>query len=154
MMNRIKSCYAFGRFYLDPAERRLLRGEKPVALTAKVFDILTVLVENSGHLLEKDELMQAIWPDTDVEEGNLTRYVSTLRKALGEDRQHQYIETVPRRGYRFIADVKVVETAEEDSVLQEQISAQVTIKHEEETNAHREFRAEIEPNVKAQPNAR
>lgn len=153
MMNRVKSLYEFGKFRLNPAERLLLRGNKPVALTAKVFDILTVLVENSGHLLEKDELMQAIWPDTAVEEGNLARYVSTLRKALGENGQHQYIETVPKRGYRFIADVKVVEAAEEDSVFHEQTSAQVIIEHEEETNARRKFRAETALHAKAQANA-
>ena len=108
MMHRVKSLYEFGIFRLDPAERLLLRDNKPVALTSKVFDILTMLVENSGHLLEKDVLMQAIWPDTAVEEGNLTRCVSTLRKALGESGgEHQYIETVPKRGYRFVYSVTV-----------------------------------------------
>jgi DNA-binding winged helix-turn-helix (wHTH) protein len=106
MMHRVKSLYEFGTFCLDPAERLLLRDNKPVPLTSKVFDILTILVENSGHLLEKDVLMQAIWPDTAVEEGNLPRCVSTLRKALGESRgEHKYIETVPRRGYRFVCSV-------------------------------------------------
>jgi DNA-binding winged helix-turn-helix (wHTH) protein len=111
MVHRVKSLYEFGIFRLDPAERLLLSDNKPVALTSKVFDILTMLVENSGHLLEKDVLMQAIWPDTAVEEGNLTRCVSTLRKALGESGgEHQYIETVPKRGYRFVCSVTVSES--------------------------------------------
>ena len=118
--------YEFDEFRLDPSERRLLRGNEQVALTAKVFDILTALVENSGHLLEKDELIKTIWPDTAVEEGNLTRYVSTLRKALGENGQHQYIETVPRRGYRFIADVNSVEAEEGNSASRKQTRPQVT----------------------------
>lgn len=108
MMHQVKSLYEFGTFCLDPGERLLLRDNKRVALTSKVFDILTMLVENSGHLLEKDVLMQAIWPDTVVEEGNLTRCVSTLRKALGESGgERKYIETVPRRGYRFVCSVTV-----------------------------------------------
>src|SRR6185369_14736720 len=73
--------YEFDKFRLDPSERLLLRGNEQVALTAKVFDILTVLVENSGYLLEKDELIKPIWRDSAVEEGTLTSYVSTLRKA-------------------------------------------------------------------------
>src|SRR6266478_5130943 len=93
MMHRVKDLYEFGIFRLDPAERLLLRSNKPVALTSKVFDVLTILVQNSGHLLAKDEMMQVIWPDTAVEEGNLTRCVSTLRKALGEQPgRHRYIE--------------------------------------------------------------
>lgn len=118
--------YEFDKFRLDPSERLLLRDNKQVALTGKVFDILTVLVKNSGHLLERDELMKTIWPDTAVEEGNLTRYVSTLRKALGENGQHQYIETVPRRGYRFIADVSAVEAEEGNSASRKQTRPQVT----------------------------
>jgi len=146
--------YEFDKFRLDPSERRLLRGNEQVALTAKVFDILTVLVENSGHLLEKDELIKTIWPDTAVEEGNLTRYVSTLRKALGENGQHQFIETVPRRGYRFIADVSAVEAEEGNSVSRKQTRPQVTIVQEEETKAQRKITAEIKPDAKAQAVAR
>src|SRR5215208_1100074 len=105
-----KRLYEFGPFLLDPAERVLMREGQPVPLTPKAFDLLVVLVENGGHLLGKKDLMEAVWPDSFVEEGNLTFTVSSLRKALGEDRKEpQYIETVPRSGYRFVADVRVLE---------------------------------------------
>lgn len=79
-------------------------------LTPKVYEVLQLLVQNSGHMLGKDELLKAVWPDSFVEEGNLTRNISTLRAALGENpNDHQYIETVPKRGYRFIAGVRELE---------------------------------------------
>lgn len=99
--------YEFGPFSLNPPERLLLCGTKAVPLTPKVFDTLVVLVSNSGHVVGKDELMREIWPDTNVEEANLTQNVSVLRKALAaRDKGNSYIETVPKRGYRFIADVR------------------------------------------------
>ena len=104
-----KHFYEFGPFQLDTAERLLLRDGEEVSLTPKVFDLLLVLVKNRGHIFEKDELMKAIWPDAVVEETNLTRNISTLRKALGESSDaHSYIETIPWRGYRFVASVKEV----------------------------------------------
>lgn len=107
MAKRIKHFYEFGPFRLDTSERLLLRGDRVVPLTPKVFDVLLVLVQNSGHILEKDEVLKAVWPDTIVEEANLARNISTLRKALGESAdEHQYIETIPWRGYRFVANVK------------------------------------------------
>jgi len=97
--------YEFGRFRLKPAERVLLREGEPVPLTPKVFDILVTLVEHGGHVVAKDDLMKRVWPNTFVEEGNLTQNISLLRKALGESSGGvQFIETVPRRGYRFVAD--------------------------------------------------
>jgi TolB-like protein/DNA-binding winged helix-turn-helix (wHTH) protein/tetratricopeptide (TPR) repeat protein len=96
--------YEFGPFCLDPAERKLLRSNEIVALTPKAFDTLLLLVRNSGHLLEKDELIRTLWPNTFVEEGSLSNNVFLLRKALGED--PEFIETVPRRGYRFIGAVR------------------------------------------------
>jgi TolB-like protein/DNA-binding winged helix-turn-helix (wHTH) protein/Tfp pilus assembly protein PilF len=99
--------YEFGRFRLDASERVLLRDQDLVPLTPKVFDILLALVERGGHVVEKDDLMKTVWPDTFVEEGNLTQSVSLLRKALGEGPGGpQYIETISRRGYRFVAEVK------------------------------------------------
>jgi TolB-like protein/tetratricopeptide (TPR) repeat protein len=99
--------YEFGPFRVDPRERRLLRDGEVVPLTRKVFDILLVLVQNTGHVLSKEEMMKLVWPDTAVEEGNLARNISTLRSALGErPRERQYIETVPWLGYRFVANVK------------------------------------------------
>jgi Tol biopolymer transport system component/DNA-binding winged helix-turn-helix (wHTH) protein len=98
--------YTFGSFLLDPSERRLLRDGRPIALTPKAFDLLNILVEHSGHLVTKEHLLQTLWPRTFVEESNLNRCVSVLRKALGDDGNGQrYIETVPKRGYRFIAPV-------------------------------------------------
>ena len=107
MVRQARHIYEFGPFRLIPAERQLLRDNQPVSLTPKAFDLLLVLVENSGHLLEKDELMKRIWPDSFVEEANLSVKMSALRRALGEGpNEHQYVETVPRRGYRFMAGVK------------------------------------------------
>ena len=98
--------YQFGPFRLEVGERRLLCEGRAVPLRTKVFDTLRVLVEHSGRLLTKHELMQSIWPDTVVEENNLNHNISTLRRALGEQVTGQrYIETVPRVGYRFVADV-------------------------------------------------
>ncbi len=98
-------CYEFGRFRLKVAERVLLREGELVPLTPKVFDILVTLVEHGGQVVAKDDLMKRVWPNTFVEEGNLTQNVSLLRKALGETPGGaQFIETVPRRGYRFVAD--------------------------------------------------
>src|SRR5690349_1862753 len=107
MVQQDNHSYDFGRFRLKTAERVLLREGEPVPLTPKVFDILITLVENRGQIVEKDNLMKKVWPTTFVEEGNLTQNVSLLRKALGENAgEIQFIETVPRRGYRFVAPVR------------------------------------------------
>jgi len=107
MSREAGSIYEFGDFRLDLAEHRLLRDGRPVPLTPKVFELLRVLVENAGHLVEKGHLLKELWPDTFVDEGNLNRSVSVLRKALGEGSAETYIETVPKRGYRFVASVQV-----------------------------------------------
>ena len=99
--------YEFGPFQLDPPERLLLCDGQPVSLTPKGFDLLLALVDRSGHLVEKEELLKLVWPGAFVEEGNLAVTISQLRKALNDDRgQHRYIETVSKRGYRFVAEVK------------------------------------------------
>jgi DNA-binding winged helix-turn-helix (wHTH) protein/TolB-like protein len=109
MGDESKHFYEFGRFRLDTAQRLLLRDQEIVALTPKVFDMLLTLVESSGEVVSKDSLMKKVWPDTFVEEGNLTQNISLLRKALGGGQNgHQYIETVARRGYRFAAPVQAV----------------------------------------------
>jgi pimeloyl-ACP methyl ester carboxylesterase/DNA-binding winged helix-turn-helix (wHTH) protein len=98
--------YQFGPFHLDTAEHRLLKDGVEVPLQLKVFETLCVLVENAGRLLKKEDLLQRLWPDTVVEENNLNKSVSLLRKALGKSANGQaYIETVPRLGYRFTAAV-------------------------------------------------
>ena len=92
----------FGPFVIDFQERTLRRGGQPVALTPKAFDVLAALLEQPGRLFTKQELLDKVWPDTFVEESNLTYNVFSLRKALGDPAENgQYIETVPRRGYRF-----------------------------------------------------
>jgi DNA-binding winged helix-turn-helix (wHTH) protein/pimeloyl-ACP methyl ester carboxylesterase len=111
--------YAFGAFRLDASERVLLGERGVVPLTPKAFDTLLVLVENSGHVIGKEELMRRVWPDSFVEENNLAQNISMLRKALGEDGGGQkYIETVPKRGYRFAAPVREVKEAGEESAAE------------------------------------
>src|SRR5262249_18924063 len=101
-----ETVYEFGDFQLDVRERRLLRGGQPISLTKKVLDTLRALLEQSGRLVTKDELMRHIWPDTVVEENNLNQNISTLRRALGEHTTGpRFIETVPGIGYRFVAGV-------------------------------------------------
>jgi pimeloyl-ACP methyl ester carboxylesterase/DNA-binding winged helix-turn-helix (wHTH) protein/class 3 adenylate cyclase len=122
--------YEFGPFRLDKVEQFLLRGNEVVALTPKLYEILLVLVQNSGRLQPKEELMKLVWPDSHVEEGNLTRNISTLRKLLGEGGDDsKYIETVPKRGYRFIADVKHIsgDRGEQSAPPREHIRARTVI---------------------------
>lgn len=107
MIQRSLHYYEFGPFRLNVTERLLHRGTEIVSLTPKVFDTLLVLVENCGHVVEKNELMQQLWPDSFVEESSLTQNVSLLRKALSDvGNESNYIETIPKRGYRFVAHVK------------------------------------------------
>ena len=101
--------YEFGSFRVDTLRGLLLRGDDPVQLTGKCFEVLVVLIQNSQATVSKDALMKAVWPDTFVEESNLTQHISLLRKALGESPQDRlYIVTVPGQGYRFVADVREV----------------------------------------------
>jgi len=105
MQPPINRLYKFGEFCLDVSERVLIRDGRIVQLPPKVFDTLLVLIENRGRVLGKDELMQAIWPDAFVEESNLTHNISQIRRALGDG---EHIETIPRRGYRFVSEVQTV----------------------------------------------
>lgn len=103
----MKRFYEFDSFRIDAAKRLLLRAGQPVPLTPKAFDTLLLLVENGGQVMTKDDLMTRLWPETFVEEGSLTRNISALRKALGENpREHRYIVTIPGEGYRFVARVR------------------------------------------------
>jgi DNA-binding winged helix-turn-helix (wHTH) protein/TolB-like protein/Tfp pilus assembly protein PilF len=117
MERQPKRIYEFGPFHLDKSERLLLCNGENLQLTPKAFETLLVLVENSGHVLEKDELMKRIWPDTFVEEATLAQNIFKLRRILGESTDgQQYIETIPRRGYRFIAPVREVEKEDVEAV--------------------------------------
>src|SRR5215467_6834116 len=105
-MPEAKHFYEFGPFRLDPVERLLLRDKQPVSLPPKTFDTLLLLVENSGHLLSKDELLKRLWPGTFVEEANLAQNISAARRALDGANGAHYIETVPKGGYRFVAETR------------------------------------------------
>lgn len=114
----ITRSYRFNSFLLNVAERRLMCEDEPVPLTPKAFDILVYLVDHCGHLVHKDELMHAIWPDSFVDEINIPRTIHTIRRALGEDDNgNKFIETVPTKGYRFVAEVKKVNEDGSDSLV-------------------------------------
>ena len=108
--------FEFGPFRLDCAEHALSRAGRRLPLTPKVYDVLQLLVENAGHLVEKERLLQEIWPNTFVEEGALNRAISVLRKTLGETAAERYIETVPKRGYRFVAAVRRGDSREASTI--------------------------------------
>ena len=98
--------YAFGPYRLDVKKRRLWKGDQVVALTPKALETLLALVRLAGHVVDKDDLLKTVWPDTFVSEETLTQNISTLRKALGDTSERpEYIATVPRRGYQFIGEV-------------------------------------------------
>src|SRR5215212_10270542 len=120
-----RKIYEFGQFRVDAVERLLFDGESAVSLTPKAFDTLLLLIENSGHTLTKEEMMSEIWQGAFVEENNLAQNVSILRKTLGEG----VIETVPKRGYRFVAPVRLLEDEanEEPLVIHEKIRARVIV---------------------------
>jgi TolB-like protein/DNA-binding winged helix-turn-helix (wHTH) protein len=106
----MSNLYYFGQFLLDPRRRTLSRADSPVALTPKAFDVLLFLAQNPNRLVTKEELLQAVWGDTFVEEGNLTQYISHLRKALGDNSEDsRLIVTIARKGYQFTADVTVTQ---------------------------------------------
>jgi DNA-binding winged helix-turn-helix (wHTH) protein/Tol biopolymer transport system component len=141
-----KRFYEFGAFRVDAEERQLLRDGEPLALTRKAFDTLLVLVRNSGRLLEKDEFMKQVWPDTFVEEANLANNISLLRKVLGESSRNPFIQTVPGRGYRFVASVQAFDDAEEpDLILEKHTLASVLI--EEVEQEHEEEKPVAEKNA-------
>lgn len=123
--------YEFGPFRLDAQKRLLWREGEIVPLKPKAFDTLLALVGRCGHVVEKDELMRRVWPDTAVEEGNLTFNISSLRKALGDDpRRHEYIVTIPGEGYQFVAGVRATF---DELVVHE--STSVTVEEEEAADA-------------------
>lgn len=126
-MSHPQRFFEFDNFLLDSQQRLLFRDGEPLDLTPKVFDVLLELVQSGGRVVEKKELMEKIWPDSFVEESNLTQQVSTLRKKLGQDAaQQRYILTVPGRGYRFVAPLR---SWDDDAVVtvQERIRSRVTI---------------------------
>jgi TolB-like protein/DNA-binding winged helix-turn-helix (wHTH) protein/Tfp pilus assembly protein PilF len=162
--NQTGQLYEFGEFRLEAAERLLLRNGKPVMLTPKAFETLLVLVQSSGRLVTKEELIRAVWADTFVEEANLARNIWTLRKALGDDDTNRYIETVPKLGYRFVAPVTrlAIENTEvrpverlaaknqlegrsADIVMERHTIARIVTEEEEVTNDRGESEPVFEP---------
>jgi DNA-binding winged helix-turn-helix (wHTH) protein/tetratricopeptide (TPR) repeat protein len=126
---QLKELYEFGPFRVDPEKETLLRAGQPVQLTPKTFQILLVLIRHHQEVVTKDDLMKAVWPDTFVEEANLSRNIFMLRKALGETPQdHQYVLTVPGRGYRFAETVRLVPEQQVSVVAAQHSKVQVEVK--------------------------
>src|SRR5918999_2295493 len=119
---RTKLSYTFGTFRVDATERVLFNENRPVSLTPKAFETLLALVQHPGQLLTTEELMAQVWPDSFVEGNNLAQNISTLRKVLRAGGA-KYIETVPKRGYRFVADVREIRGEKPNPVLTERDSA-------------------------------
>src|SRR5215217_4612648 len=133
MMNRSGRFYLFASFRVDVTERLLFKENREVSLTPKVFDTLLVLLENSSHVMTKKELMQQVWPDSFVEENNLAQNISILRKALGKTHEGEdYIQTVPKRGYRFVGDVRATGGEEESVIVRERTRARIVVERDDE----------------------
>jgi TolB-like protein/DNA-binding winged helix-turn-helix (wHTH) protein/Tfp pilus assembly protein PilF len=138
MTRPIKQLYEFGPFRLDTAEHTLLRDGQPIPLRPKVYDLLVVLVENRGHLVDKEQLMSSVWAEQFVEEGNINKNISMLRQALGEsDGGTKFIETVPKRGYRFVAEVREVNDNGQAELLT-QAAARPAHEHQHPRETHEE----------------
>lgn len=147
MLNHPHRLYEFGPFRLNVSERLLTKNEQPVALPPKAFEMLVILIQKHGRLVEKDELLKEVWPDSFVEESSLSRNIYLLRKALDESSdESEYIETVPRYGYRFIADVNEFDNGDAASVHRREpdallpIEAEVPEAEEEESVNEEDFK--------------
>ena len=134
MMNEpVRRFYLFDGFRVDAYERLLFKDNREVPLTPKVFDTLLALLENSSHVMTKKELMQQVWPDSFVEENNLAQNISILRKALGKTNEGEhYIQTVPKRGYRFVGDVRATGGEEESVIVRERTRARIIVERDDE----------------------
>src|SRR6476469_5737072 len=131
MREQREQIYGFDDFRLDVSDRQLLHDGRPVALPAKAFDMLVVLVENGGRLVENDELFSRVWPDQIVEESNLAVQVSAIRKALGEKKDNsRYIVTVPGHGYRFTGDLLSLDEKEEEVVIERHSISRLAVESE------------------------
>lgn len=134
MIEQNRFIYEFGPFRLDANKRVLTKEGEPVKLFPKEFDTLVALIQHSGVVIDKDELMQQVWGDTIVEESNLTTNISHLRKLLGENLgRNDYIVTVPGKGYRFVAGVKEIGEGGEELILAQRTRTTITIQEEEES---------------------
>jgi len=109
MGGETQALYEFGSFRLDPGRQILMCKGELVALAPKGLDTLPFLVQNSGRVVEKEELMKALWPDRLVEEGNLTQNIFVVRKTPGDEDGSSFIKTIPRRGYKFVSSVRLLD---------------------------------------------
>ncbi|MGA8441488.1 MAG: winged helix-turn-helix domain-containing protein [Candidatus Sulfotelmatobacter sp.] len=131
-----KQFYEFGPYRVDPGRNLLLRGDRTIPLTSKAFETLLILVEHGDEEVSKDELMKKLWPDTFVEEANLTKHISMVRKALGETAQdHRYILTLPGRGYRFAERVRAISEEGTGLVLESRSLSRIVIEQREQMEA-------------------
>jgi DNA-binding winged helix-turn-helix (wHTH) protein/TolB-like protein/Tfp pilus assembly protein PilF len=152
MSKPLKHFYEFGPFRIDLSERLLVGANGPVGLTPKAFDTLLVLVENSGHVLGKEELMEKVWPESFVEENNLAQNISVLRKALGEGAEGmKYIETVPKRGYRFVAEVRETWDKSVELVIREQTTTNILIEEDDSAAPEDQLSLSAPENVRVIP---
>src|SRR5438445_11762735 len=137
MSSQTTRIYEFGAFRLEVHDGLLLRDGRTLPLPQKAFEMLLALVERNGHVVAKDELMHRLWPDTFVEENNLTHYISLLRKTLSDGANgHGLIETVPKRGYRCVAQVRALYDGGAEVIVTERTRARLVIREEiEETDA-------------------
>ena len=127
--------YEFGEFRLEAANLSLFRNSEVVSLAPKACEVLLVLVESDNKIVKKEEILERVWEDTFVEEANLTHHISALRKALCEDKNgKRYIETIPRRGYRFVAPVNTRENDKTEITISERITSRITEQEQIETN--------------------
>jgi DNA-binding winged helix-turn-helix (wHTH) protein/TolB-like protein/Tfp pilus assembly protein PilF len=159
MSKRRKHFYEFGPLRLDVTERTLLGRAGAIPLTPKAFDTLLLLVENSGHVLGKQELMEKVWPESFVEENNLAQNISLLRKTLGKETGGaKFIETVPKRGYRFVAEVRETFDEAVELIVHEQTTHSILIEEDDDASAPDEdelllnakvINARIEPSLPA-----
>jgi DNA-binding winged helix-turn-helix (wHTH) protein/TolB-like protein len=134
----VNPLYEFGPFRLDAAECRLQRMGEPIPLPPKVFDLLVILVSNQGKIVDKDELMSQLWPDSFVEENNLAVNISLLRKSLADGSDGQkYIETIPKRGYRFIAPVTRPQSLSPNLIVEREVTTSVVIEDQSEATEPR-----------------
>src|ERR1700682_3562048 len=135
MKQEIRRLYKFGQFELDPEQRLLLREGRIIQLTPKAVDLLLALVASGGRVVSKEDLLQRVWPDSFVEEANLSHNIYKLREALGDNADgEQYIETLPRRGYRFVAAVEEIGD-DSDVVIEEHSRSHIVVQESEVPSA-------------------
>src|SRR5579872_394191 len=142
MINKAKGSLEFGGFRIDTGQRLLFTGDQLVPLSPKAFDTLQVLIEAEGRVVEKQELLNKVWRDTFVEEGSLANNISVLRKVLGESAEDQkFIQTIPKRGYRFVAALRASPSLESAVVIEEHTRVQAAFEIESEPSVGKSISA-------------